>query len=231
MDNAAFDGLARRIANRRGLLRTIAGALATPAAGLAGTAATATAARCRTAGSSCGSGEVCCAGMRCKKRQCICNAGTGVCDASGRCVDLLGSNRNCGRCGKACSANQQCTGGLCCDKGASACNGRCCPAGRTCVAAHDDVAAVCCPVSQVFVACPRDQIVVDPATQSSYCNASAAEMSSWEHICCPAASVCPGDGLCCIDPDTQDRIECDANGNCPLLPVAAATYTPPVKGR
>ena len=229
MDNDVFDGLARRIANRRGAIQALAGLLALPAAGLARSDAGARNAPCRKAGTACSRQRKCCNGARCAGGRCKCKAGLTAC--AGRCVNIERDPANCGRCNDRCPQGKVCNEGVCCAPGASLCNGACCESGQTCVPAHDDLAATCCAGNLVFVLCPNDRIVFDPTTGSSYCDMDPAQVAALEQTCCPAANVCSGDGLCCLDPETNAPADCNSDGFCPLFGTAAASYTPPVKGR
>lgn len=229
MDNDVFDGLARRLANRRGAVQALTGLLALPAAGLAAPTAGARRGACRRPGQSCSRQRACCEGARCARGTCKCKAGYTPCGP--RCVDLARDAAHCGACNNRCPQGKTCNGGVCCEPGHTVCFGTCCASGEACVPAHDDLAATCCPESLVFVLCPDGSIVVDPATDSSYCNMPEYEIISLEQTCCPASSVCPGDGLCCVDPDTNAPVACNADGFCTLRGVSPATYTPPIKRR
>ncbi|MGI9253299.1 MAG: hypothetical protein ACR2J8_06105 [Thermomicrobiales bacterium] len=229
MDHAAFDGLARRLASRRGALRTLAALFALPAAA----ATSASAAGCAREGKPCGGKRriSCCENSRCRKGFCVCKPGYAACDQSRRCLDLGASRQHCGACGAACSANDVCVSGICCATGSTICNGACCGSGKSCVPEHDGKPAICCPDNQVFVLCPHANIVLDPATNSSYCDMSPADLAALPSTCCPNAAICSSDGICCLDPDTQQAITCTANETCSTYGNMAASYVPPVKGR
>ena len=237
MDHAAFDGLTRRLASRRGIARLIAGLAAAPAAVLATHALPAAASpetsglRCGKLKAACTPNRKCCDGYACKRGVCRCPAGTRICTGSTRCENLAASNRNCGACGNPCKGDERCSDGVCCLKGTVSCGGACCKTGLVCVPKSETATATCCARDLVFVLCPDERIVLDPTTSSSYCDMSATDISQLQQTCCPATSVCPGDGLCCVDPDTNEPVACNVDGFCPLYGVAAATYTPPVKGR
>ncbi len=56
---------------------------------------------------------------------CVCPEGTSDCGDAG-CVDLQGSNENCGLCGLACAGGKHCSGGSCqCEEGLDDCGGLC----------------------------------------------------------------------------------------------------------
>jgi Cys-rich repeat protein len=120
VDHDRFDALSRALAAalaRRGALKGLAGAAL---GGLLGTAAAASLApACRLAGRSCGAARPCCAGSRCVRGFCRCNATSNffACDGPGaRCVDVATSEEHCGGCGNPpCGANEVCINGGCVD--------------------------------------------------------------------------------------------------------------------
>jgi hypothetical protein len=135
MENHRFDALARTLAvlaDRRAVVRGIAGAIAAVgAAGGARVVAARPSRTCRASGASCTRASQCCAGAcpsgastpRRQRNRCGCPVGQALCD--GVCQDVYWDAANCGACGNVCPGDEVCVAGAC---GVS----RCAELGLTC---------------------------------------------------------------------------------------------------
>jgi len=224
MDDNVFDGLARRVATRRGALAAVSGMLAAiiPAARGAG----AQPARCVAAGGRCSAQQRCCSGSNCASGTCRCTSGLTNC--GGQCVNVGKDRNHCGKCNSRCGSNLSCTNGVCCATGRVICGGRCCAAGEGCVPARAGVPATCCSEQKTFVLCPAANIATNAQTGLAFCNVETSQGRSLEKTCCPGEAICGGDGICCIDPATGRSVACDAKGMCPFR--GPAVWTPPKRG-
>jgi stigma-specific protein Stig1 len=147
---------------------------------------------CGGCGKTCGTGQICSAGV------CACQSGLTIC--SGACVDLSSSNGNCGACGHTCSGGV-CSGGRCassCSTGTTNCGGSCVSVlssatncgscGYTCAAGLSCVNGGCvCPNAQSLCG----SACVDTATDSSNCGTCGKV--------CPSGQVCTA-GVCSCGP-------------------------------
>jgi hypothetical protein len=132
VEDRRIDALARLLGNetsRRGVLRTLMGAVAGGAVAAFGPRGARAKSRCRSDGDRCSRGSQCCGGACC----------------GGVCTALYRDPRNCGACGHVCAVDEICAGENCCKAPDAVCgsdaeccgfacvNGRCCvPSGGEC---------------------------------------------------------------------------------------------------
>ncbi len=200
-------------------------------------------ANCGACGTTCDPGSVCNGAGTCEL-----SCQSGLTDCNGTCVDTDSDRANCGACGTTCDPGFVCDGAgqcaLSCQSGLIDCNGTCidpdtdrayCGATADCQGAN--AGTVCgagevCETGTCTLSCPGGQIAcngacIDPATDRTYCGASADCAGANAGTTCEDGFVCNGAGSCelscqsglvdcngtCIDPDT-DRTYCGASADC-----------------
>lgn len=159
-----------------------------------------------------------------------CPAGEEGC--SGRCVDVLDDEANCGACGVVCGAGMRCSGGKCalsCQQGLTDCGGVCTDTRKD--NAHCGACGAPCGEGEVCDGSGKCTLTCQP--ELANCGGVCTDLRATKAHCgacdspCGQGEQCNGEGKCtahcqqgfidcggtCVDPNTSDTF-CGATGDC-----------------